>query len=706
MFEISDADIMYQHDLVVDAFKHNKVGMFTEESFIKKAFPVLEQRANRTYPYTVRIPKSIPEMIQGDFSPAQEVVVEKPIEGPYGHMWFGDSVDGIQLLCGYKNGDSRYINDVFLGDKDVHAVMAGATGQGKSVTLNSIIYGACLLYAPWELHLTLSDAKIVEFKSIATNHPMPHIEIVAATGDTDYLMSVLETKYEEMNRLNSVFNKAAEVYGREVKKLEDFRKVTGLMLPQNLLIFDEFQAMFKSAAKKASKIADLIDLIARKGRNAGYHLMLTSQELGSDIPTATLSNITVRAAMGCFPAVSEMILGNDAASANLGKKGKLIFNLNSTQKKKEDNFNVTVPFISFEANEISHSCIEHGKEFDVIPTLRFYDEEAVIYEQDYPQFLLQFKATWHKLYLGPPSFITDDPDQCLKIEQNCKDRENICVLSSIVRNQIRLFKMLMFNVLRCKDVTSLVMCANADFEDAGARQLSDQFFFNESDYEHSQTMDIARQLIYRRRLAILADTGVFRDQKTSETSDKLFYSLFDHGSPEDTLLYRSRCYYVWNYLLQDPIISTGLSIPKDKVAYTVKVTLQMYAAYGASQTKLELDSLPPVFIWVLGAERILGLGRDTKTKFVESFKKLLQDSNSANMRFVMAVSTFDEFSSLKEAFKYYVMDNILQRDITKVGLGDDYPESISKVLAVMYDKDNPNDGCLKFKKMFFSDELP
>lgn len=66
--------------------------------------------------------------------------------------------------------------------------------------------------------MTLSDAKIVEFKSIAQNNPMPQIETVAATGDVYYLLSVIEQKIAEMTKLNNVFATAAKVLESHAKR--------------------------------------------------------------------------------------------------------------------------------------------------------------------------------------------------------------------------------------------------------------------------------------------------------------------------------------------------------------------------------------------------------------------------------------------------------------------------------------------------------
>lgn len=706
---ITDQDIIRQHDLFMEAYAKSGNGSVTGESFLRKALPVLEQRYNRTYPYVVRIPKSLDEMLQGDFSPAREIVIEKPFEGPYGHVWFGDSSKGVMLLTGYVNGDSRYVSDVTLGDKHIHAILAGATGQGKSVTLNSIIYGACALYAPWEMTLTLSDAKIVEFKSIAMNNPMPQIETVAATEDVDYLLSVLENKVAEMNKLNSVFTKAQEHFKKPVKKIEEFREVTGLNLPQNIMIFDEFQTMFTKAKKLAPQVTKAIDAFARLGRNTGYHLLLASQELGTDLPKNTIANMTVRAAMGCQPEVSDMILGNDGAAANLGEKGKLIINLNSANKSKEDNINVRVPYIDPITGEIASNLIEHGKQLGVAKVMRFYDEAEVVYQNEYPAFISRFKHSWRTFFLGKPSFIMKDADQCVKMTFDGKDRENLCVLSAIQEDLLRQFLMLKYNALQTPEIQNFVICANSAFEEeANANELSSQFFFKESDYENSQMFKIARSILYRRILCLKADELVFKDQRTTEDSDVLFYSVYEKGSEFDTLLYRSRFCYLQVLINTDPIISAGLGLGgnDDAILVNLQNCIKMYQAYGADKVRLTSDKMSQIFVWVLGIDRILGLGRDSNSKKMESFKKLLQDCNLANMRFFVFSSTFEEMTALKAAFRWFILDKPMSRDISKIGAQDCYPDQIGSCLSVLFDANDTQTGCKKYKKMFYEGEMP
>lgn len=712
MLEISNEDIMEQTEASAAAILKG-TGALLESVFLRKSYPILEQRVGRVYPYEVRIPKSIKAMLEGDFEPSKVITVEKPFEGPYSHMWFGDATDGVALRCGYKNGDSRYINDVVLGDAYVHGVMGGATGQGKSVALNSMIYGICYEYAPWEVRLTLSDAKIVEFKSIALNTPLPHIDTVAATGDADYLLSVLETKRQEMNDTQQVFTAAGKKFGKDVKNIIAFRKVTGLMLPQNILIFDEFQTMYKVAEKLAGKVSSEIDLFARLGRSAGYHLLLASQELGTDIPTATLNNITVRAALGCQPGVSEMILGNDEAKTNLGKKGYLIFNLSSQNHDKSDNSLVRVPFIDSETREIYAATSDMAKAVGVEKTINFYDEQSFMREQEYEDWLHALPRAADKLYLGEPAFIMSGDLKAVSLDLDGNDVENICILTANITHQLRMVKMLMLNVRMHSNVNNLVLCLNDQFSSKiHAEQLSPKFYYTNRSYDKNPVIDIARSLIYRRRLCLEADSMVFDSVKYTDESDRIFYTVYEKGSEMDTITYRSRFFYVYGLLCEDEqfVKAFGLVGMSAEAAFEqrreiAKNCLDLYSTYSADESKLELKAVPPIYVWILGIDKLLGIGRDANSRKLDDFKKLLLDAYTANMRFIVATTTMEELSAVHTAFRWYLLDDATMKETNRIKC-DDYPAQKGAGLAVLYDLTDKSNPCKKFKKMIMNDELP
>lgn len=717
MFIVDNADIMEEHDEFIEAFMHGSTDTVFGLDYMANAFPKLEKRtqdklladirkkskeAETIYPYTVNIPRPVKEMLDtGDFSPARSFVVEKPFKGPVSDIWFGNTLDGISLRCGYVNGDSRKIDQHALNDSTVHGFVAGATGQGKSVTMNCIIYCACAEYAPWELTMTLSDAKIVEFKSIAQKHPMPQIDIIAATSDTDYLLSMLLMKHNEMMMRQQLFSKAASVFGKEVKNIKQFRKVTGLILPRNLLLFDECTAMFQNAGKRVNKIVEVLDSIARLGRNAGFHLLMDSQEVSSSIPNETLANLTFRGAMGCTGEVSSKVIGNTAAADNMGKKGRLIINTKRSEKNDVANIMIQVPFFADEQlSTVSEAVIELGKQTKTTPVLRFYDETEKLYIDKYIQFLNQFKPDSNRILLGPPSFIMDGPEQVVSINLSTTNTDNICVMANKSTSKQRAIWMLRENF---KKIGGQHFILNVDpfLQSVGKlSEIKPLLEFEDRSYTTSEFFKSARSVIYKRMMMIYADKKVFSNPTTTEESDKYFYTKFEKGSDMDTFTNRCRFKEYLAMMQSDPEILAGFEL-KEEGEFTRKLSLAANALkftkhIGCTDIQVTEDRFENAWFWLLGMERFLGLGRDSKSRNIDSFKQLLIDCSRVNVRFIIFTTTLEEMSNLKAGIGYYLADDLQPEQERQIKVPDEWPENLSSVLMILY---NPTaQAVLELKK--------
>lgn len=713
MLHIEDELIRKQSDALFGIVRSGKAVSFTEESFLRKLLPRLhEERLNvpqgkggLKYPYDVKIPKSIDEMLAGDFEPARVLHIEKPFECEWGPMWFGSAANGIKLRYGNINGDSRYPSEFEVGDKIAHGIMAGTTGSGKSVALNTVIYGACMEYAPWELNLILSDAKIVEFKTIAKNNYMPHIKVIAATGDADYLASVIRNKYVEMQRLNSVFTKAGEVFGQDVKNIMDFRKVTGMCYPRTLLIFDEFQTMFAGAGRRLADLVKDIDLFARLGRNTGYHLYLTSQEIGSDIPKNTLGNIMLRAALGCTSSVSETILGNDEAKVNNGLKGRLIVNTKPDLGSTEDNVHITIPFCSpKDVRFIADTNIELGKKIGMEAQKRFYDENAVIKETEETDYLKRFRFDESRIILGEPSFLTDAEEQCVTIDYKGEGNENVMVISSVNRQLQRYFIMFRKNLERY-DCLSFGLLAEPVFKQVGA----DATFFGDYLWDdasmESEFFELSRGLIYKRRLCLDIDKHIFDLKDTNHTSesDAVFYSIFEKNGEEDTELNLCRCYQVFQTVYNSASYKKIYPTDAESMQALVRDCIYNFINCGCREKRITIHNYKPYYFMILGLNKVLGLGRDCKSKNADMLKQEMQDCTQVNIRFIIFTTNIEDTGDLRNGCKFAIFDHPMTSDVSRMKVADFYPATVANVLGVLFDmddKENPK----KFKKMFFDDE--
>lgn len=732
MIQIDNADIIEQHHTLVQTLKDGVGAPLLGIDFLKEAFPKLEAEANAIklaelrkkdssiqsiYPYEVKIPKSMDEMLKGDFEPARVLTIKEPFAGPGCNVWFGSTLDGVNLRWGYTNGDSRKIAKNALDDFTVHGFLAGATGQGKSVTVNALIYAMCAEYPPWELTLTLSDAKIVEFKTIALAHAMPQIDIVAATSDTDYLISMLEVKNKEMEDRNKLFPEAGKAFGQEVKNIKQFRKVTGLCLPRCVMLFDECTAMFQKAGKKAGRIAELIDGFARLGRSSGMHVFLDSQEVSSDIPDKTLANLQLRSAMGCTSEISEKVIGNDAAAANMGKKGRLLVNTDPASKNnKSKNVLVRVPFFTDEQlSEVSDVVIEDGKKCGFGGSLRFFDESEGLYSEKYKAFLNQYAPEKNEILLGPPSFIMKGEKEAVRMEFTGDNAENICIFSNSISSKIRAVSMLKQNFMRMPGQTHCMLVIDPAFaREIDLKELKPVMCIEEKSYESSQFFDTARSLVYRRLLAFKADTLAFAKAETDPAVDDIFYQNFDKGSEYDSVINRVRFKYYFLYLNTDAEFCSAFRFTgsKSEAEDTRKIKIavnciKMCHDNNCADTPLTRAKVANAWFWVFGIERLLGIGRDSKTKFVEDLKKVMFDCYSANARFILTTSSFENISGLLETFGYFLIEDLTEQQISKIKAGDFVMPITNNKMMVLYSPyaELIADKSQKFKKLMFDDEI-
>lgn len=336
--------------------------------------------------------------LEFEYTPPR-VVVEydgKKVDTP---IWFNTTMDGCNVRLGYDNGDSALPSAIELGDKTVHMMLGGATGAGKSVALNTVICNLLLEYAPWELDLFLGDFKIVELSRYANRMQTPHVKIVAATGSTEFIMSLYNELIREMNDRQNLFTKVG------VQKLADFRKKFGMVMPRCLLIVDEFAQMYEnikasaekgndSAAEDKKAVDAALSGIARLGRSMGIHMCLSSQQL-DNLDASVANQFGAGATLKAPPGVSTSLIGNDAGSTIRGK-GKGYYNTNKAEKKYEDNVLVRVPFLNSEQSEedaaagkltnlheILKICVDYAELYKFNKGLVFYDETAPIPAQMY-----------------------------------------------------------------------------------------------------------------------------------------------------------------------------------------------------------------------------------------------------------------------------------------------------------------------------------
>ena len=200
-----------------------------------------------------------------------------------------------------------------------HVLIAGSTGSGKSVCINTIITSIIYNAKPSEVKLVMVDPKVVE---LSVYNGIPHLLIPVVT-DPKKAAGALAWAVQEMDdRYNKFASKGVrdlKGYNKAVEKEEGSGK-----LPQIVIIVDELADLMMVAAKD---VEEAICRLAQKARAAGMHLVIATQRPSVDVITGLIkANIPSRIAFAVSSQVdSRTILDTIGAEKLLGKGDMLFF---------------------------------------------------------------------------------------------------------------------------------------------------------------------------------------------------------------------------------------------------------------------------------------------------------------------------------------------------------------------------------------------
>lgn len=272
--------------------------------------------------------------------------------------------------------------------KAPHMLVAGTTGSGKSVAVNSMILSMLLKYTPNELRLILIDPKQLE---LANYNDIPHLltpvvtDMKDAVNALNWCVNEMERRYKLMSYLK--IRKLAD-YNRKVEEAiangEDLIDPTWKAsdsvvgeraprltpLPSIVIVADEFADMIMQVGKKAE---EMITRLAQKSRAAGIHLLLATQRPSVDVITGLIkANIPTRVALRVNSKIdSRTILDAGGAEDLLGHGDMLFLGPGKIEPER-----VHGAFISDdEVNNICDAWRERAAPNYVDEILTPYDEE-------------------------------------------------------------------------------------------------------------------------------------------------------------------------------------------------------------------------------------------------------------------------------------------------------------------------------------------
>ncbi|WP_417281518.1 DNA translocase FtsK [Bacillus daqingensis] len=201
-----------------------------------------------------------------------------------------------------------------------HGLIAGTTGSGKSVCVNSMLLSLLYKASPDEVRLLLIDPKMVE---LAPFNDVPHLAAPVIT-DTKEATAALKWAVEEMERRYQLFAKTGS------RDLERYNNKAEKKLPRLVIVVDELADLMMVAPQE---VEDAICRIAQKARACGIHLLVATQRPSVDVITGLIkANIPSRIAFSVSSSAdSRTILDSGGAERLLGK-GDMLFHPNSLPK--------------------------------------------------------------------------------------------------------------------------------------------------------------------------------------------------------------------------------------------------------------------------------------------------------------------------------------------------------------------------------------
>ena len=207
-----------------------------------------------------------------------------------------------------------------------HLLVAGATGAGKSVSINTLIMSILYKYSPEEVRMIMVDPKVVELQ---VYNGIPHLLIPVVT-DPKKAASALNWAVAEMTNRYKSFAKLSvrdlSGYNEKVKKMsEEEREKEGLhILPQIIIIIDELADLMMVSAQE---VEDAIVRLTQLARACGMHLIIATQRPSVNVITGLIkANVPSRIAFAVSSGVdSRTIIDMNGAEKLLGKGDMLFF---------------------------------------------------------------------------------------------------------------------------------------------------------------------------------------------------------------------------------------------------------------------------------------------------------------------------------------------------------------------------------------------
>lgn len=225
---------------------------------------------------------------------------------------FKNSEDVLPVALGKTTDDAPYVLDI---TSTPHLLIAGQTGSGKSVCINSILTSLLLTKTPDELRLMLIDPKMVELQPYSK---VPHLlcpvlsELEEITKAMSWVLEEMDTRYKKFSIMGT---RNIEGYNEKIP--------SHLKIPHIVIVIDEFSDLMLSSKKS---IETHMIRIAQKARATGIHLIIATQRPSVKVITGLIkANFPTRIAFRVSSQVDSKIILDKVGADKLLGCGDMLF---------------------------------------------------------------------------------------------------------------------------------------------------------------------------------------------------------------------------------------------------------------------------------------------------------------------------------------------------------------------------------------------
>lgn len=250
------------------------------------------------------------------------VTIDIPREKPRTVLW-----QDVQALPDVKHQQSPVSFAIGIGVSNrplladfqdsnmAHALVAGASGSGKSEFLKSVVASLIARNDPDTLKLTLVDPKILTFGPLAGCQHLTQPVITELTA----AIACLESAVEEMDR------RYKQLAGERVENLSQRFQSGRRGMPWHVLIFDEFADLILVGKSEKTRFETLVARLSAKGRAAGLHLVLATQRPDRNVVTGLIkANLPLKICLRVTTAINSQLVIDQSGGESLVGRGDLL----------------------------------------------------------------------------------------------------------------------------------------------------------------------------------------------------------------------------------------------------------------------------------------------------------------------------------------------------------------------------------------------